>query len=380
MACNTQMAGIYIHIPFCKAKCHYCNFFSVASAKHRPQFVSNLIREIELQHAYLGDQEVHTVYFGGGTPSLLEMDELDQLFNVLYKHFKIAAKAEITLEANPDDINKRWVKEIVKTKVNRLSIGVQSFFDEDLVYLNRIHGALAAQEAIQHAQDGGINNLSIDLIYGIPGLSEGRWQENLEHFHALNIPHLSAYALTVEHKTALDILIRKKKIAAPAEAETVTHFKALQDFMRENGYIHYEISNFAREGFYSKHNSLYWTGGHYLGLGPSAHSYNGHSRRWNNASMKDWFSLNEYFNESFDEEILTHDQRYNEYVMTSLRTIWGCDLRLVEEEFGKEYVQYLLEQADPYLKDQKIVEDNKRLFLSPEGKLFADGIAADLFK
>lgn len=373
------MAGIYIHIPFCKAKCHYCNFFSVASARYRPGFVSNLIRELEVQHAYLGDEEVGTIYFGGGTPSLLSEGELMRIFDALYNHFRILDKAEITLEANPDDIDQEWIDDIRKSPVNRLSVGVQSFFDDDLQFLNRIHTAEETRDALKRLQDKGMDNLSIDLIYGIPGLTDEKWQQNLETFNSFSLPHLSAYALTVEHKTALDVMIRRKQVKGPDEDASITHFKALQAFMQSKGYIHYEISNFALEGFYSKHNSLYWAGGHYLGLGPSAHSFNGHSRRWNKASMKEWFSLNEYFTESFEEEVLTREQRYNEYVMTSLRTIWGCDLKLVKNEFGDAFHAHLLTQAGRYLENDMLYEDRQRLFLSPEGKLFADGIASDLF-
>jgi oxygen-independent coproporphyrinogen-3 oxidase len=220
----------------------------------------------------------------------------------------------------------------------------------------------------------------MDLIYGIPGLSLKRWKKNLEIFLSMKIPHLSAYALTVEPKTALDILIRKNKIHAPQEKDAVSHFKALQEMMEASGYIHYEISNFALEGAYSRHNSLYWTGGHYLGLGPSAHSYNGHSRRWNKSSMKDWFALDEYFNESFEVEVLSTDQRFNEYIMTSLRTVWGCDQSIVLEAFGKSYHQHLRLRIQKHIRDEMIEDREGRFFLTRKGKLFADGIAADLFK
>jgi oxygen-independent coproporphyrinogen-3 oxidase len=264
--------------------------------------------------------------------------------------------------------------------VNRLSLGVQSFYDEDLKYLNRVHDAAQARNAIELLQREGYHNFSIDLIYGIPGLTLTRWNKNLDTFRSMGIPHLSAYALTVEPKTALENLIRKKKIQPPAENDAVAHFKALQEKMESSGYIHYEISNFALEGFYSKHNSLYWTGGHYLGLGPSAHSYNGHSRRWNKSSMKDWFALDEYFSESYEEEVLTRDQRYNEYVMTSLRTVWGCDKILILQEFGPSYQDHFLFNIEKHVIENMIEERKGRFFLTSKGKLFADGIAADLFK
>lgn len=373
------MAGIYIHIPFCKTKCHYCNFFSVASVRYKPQFVDNLLKEIALQKGYLGEQTVNTIYFGGGTPSLLEIEGLEKIFAALYEQFNIAGDAEITLEANPDDINKQWITGIINSPVNRISLGIQSFSDADLQYLNRIHTALQAENAVKLLQDKGFGNLSIDLIYGIPGLEEEQWTKNLEIFHALNIAHLSAYALTVENQTALDVLIRKGKMAQPSDEDTVSHFRILQAFMEDAGYIHYEISNFAREGFYSRHNSLYWAGGHYLGLGPSAHSYNGISRRWNKASLKEWFALDRYFSESYEEEFLSVDQRYNEYVMTSLRTVWGCDLKVVQHAFGDKYHAYISMQMIRHIRDGMLTTDRGRIFLTRKGKLFADGITADMF-
>ena len=373
------MAGIYLHIPFCKSKCHYCNFYSIASVKNKPVFVDKLLEEIHLQREYLGDQPVNTIYFGGGTPSLLGDEELNSILDAINQNYMLAKDVEITLEANPDDISTPWVNDIRKTTVNRISMGVQSFHDDDLRYLNRIHSAEEAENAIKLLQDNGIENLTIDLIYGIPGLSKDKWEQNLEKFFQLCLPHLSAYALTVEEKTALHILIAKGKAIAPEEEASIDHFKMLTRLTEEHGYIHYEISNFALEGHYSRHNCTYWTGGHYLGLGPSAHSFNGHSRRWNKASVKTWLGLKEYYNETFEEEVLTTNQRYNEYVMTSLRTIWGCDTDLVRHEFGHKYSQHLLNEAKKHTTTGQLELKGNRLFLSASGKLFADGIASDLF-
>jgi len=373
------MAGIYIHIPFCKTKCHYCNFFSLASEKHMPAFIDVLLKEIEMQAAYLGNDVINTIYLGGGTPSRLSILDLNRIFEKLYMQFKISPDAEITMEANPDDVNKDWIAEVTKTSVNRISLGVQSFFDENLSYLKRVHSASDAEQAIRSLLGSGFENITIDLIYGIPGLDERKWEKNLEKFFSYKLPHLSAYALTVEEKTALNTLIRKGRLSGPDEEAGINHFRLLMEMTQEKQYIHYEISNFALEGYYSKHNSLYWTGGHYLGLGPSAHSYNGKSRRWNKASMSDWLSLEDHFGESFEEEILSREQRYNEYVMTSLRTIWGCDVAIVRQEFGEEFVQLLLRGADKYINDNSLIFKGSRLFLTNNGKLFADGIASALF-
>ena len=373
------MAGIYLHIPFCKRKCHYCNFYSIASVKYKTEFIETLLDEIKLQRGYLGDQLISTIYFGGGTPSLLGVDELKTVFSCLNKNFHVSDDPEITLEANPDDISERWLKEIKDTPVNRISLGVQSFFDDDLKYLNRIHSGEDAITAIKRLQDHGFTELTIDLIYGMPTLTNEKWEQNLNRFNDFKLPHLSAYALTVEDKTLLYTLIQKKKLKAPPEDAIVDQFKILIKQTEEWDYIHYEISNFAKKGHYSKHNSLYWTGGHYLGLGPSAHSFNGNSRRWNKAGIKTWLALKEYYSESFEEEILSLEQRYNEYVMTSLRTVWGCDQDLVRNEFGIKYAKHLLKEAADFIHEQKIEQRGNRLFLTNKGKLFADGIASELF-
>jgi oxygen-independent coproporphyrinogen-3 oxidase len=351
----------------------------MASMKYKDEFIDTLLDEIKLQENYLGDQIINTIYFGGGTPSLLNVDELRTIFSCLYKNFHVSDDPEITLEANPDDISERWIKELESTPVNRISLGVQSFFDDDLKYLNRIHSGDDAVAAIKRLKDHGFNELTIDLIYGIPTLTNKKWEQNLNRFIDFKLTHLSAYALTVEDKTLLYSLIQNKKLKAPPEDAIIDQFKILIKLTEERDYIHYEISNFAQKGHYSKHNNLYWTGGHYLGLGPSAHSYNGNSRRWNKAGMKTWLALKEYYKESFEEEILNPDQRYNEYVMTSLRTVWGCDHDLVKVEFGTKYAKHLLKEAAVFIDEQKIEQRGNRLFLTNKGKLFADGIASELF-
>jgi len=351
----------------------------MASDKYMPEYIGTLKKEISIQRDYLEDQPINTIYFGGGTPSRFGTSELSAIIEYIYDHFDVAQDAEITLEANPEDVNPSWARDINQGPVNRMSLGVQSFFDDDLKYLNRVHDAADADTAIKCLQDAGLDSITMDLIYGIPTLTDLKWEENLGRFFEYELSHLSAYALTVEDKTALRSLIDKGKMVPPDDGAMVSQFKILLDQTAEKGFIHYEISNFAKEGHYSKHNSLYWTGGHYLGLGPSAHSYNGRSRRWNKPSMKAWLGLGEYYDESFEEETLSLNQRFNEYVMTSLRTVWGCDIAVVRQEFGDKYATDLLSKSDKFIADGSLIYKGSSLFLTNKGKLFADGIASALF-
>ena len=374
------MPGIYIHIPFCKQKCHYCNFFSVASDKYRAVFVDALLKEIQRQKDYLNDQPIHTIYFGGGTPSMLSVKEINQILEQINTLFTVSSAAEITLEANPDDLNESKLKSLKnETAVNRLSMGVQSFFDDDLVYLNRVHNGNQARDAIELALKNKFDDLTIDLIYGIPTLTEEKWRKNLEIFMSYNLPHLSAYSLTVEAKTALSTLIRKKKIQPVDEDSAIQHFKILQKETNNNDYIHYEISNFAKAGHYSKHNSIYWLGGHYLGLGPSAHSFNGISRQWNVSGMKQYIEADTSEKTIFEKEVLTSNQQYDEYVMTSLRTSWGCDSAHILSVFGQKYYSHFEGIVHQFVAEGKIEKKGSIYVLSNNGKLFADGIAAALF-
>jgi oxygen-independent coproporphyrinogen III oxidase len=373
------MAGIYIHIPFCRRKCHYCNFFSIASLKYKQHFLEALHEEIYLQRAYLAGKEIKSVYFGGGTPSLLDPAEISNVLSEIRKYHLLCDDPEITLEANPDDVSTVLLSEFKQTGINRLSIGIQSFYDDDLEYLNRIHSSEKAINSVREAKKAGFGNISIDLIYGIPTLTDEKWRKNLEIAFSMDVQHISAYSLTVEPRTALDVLIRKKKLPAPAEERIIDHFRLLMEVMRNNKFIHYEISNFCREGFYSKHNSMYWNGEHYLGLGPSAHSFNGSSRQWNFASVIEYIDQVKRKDRFFETEILTKDQKYNEYVMTSLRTIWGCDLNKIRDEFGEEFAVRSSQFAVQFIESGMIVEKEGVYYLSDEGKLFADGIASDLF-
>ena len=368
------MAGLYIHIPFCKSKCAYCNFFSVVSEKQRADFIEALKREAVLRKDYLGDEEVRTVYFGGGTPSVLEPQEILEFLKFLEAYYKIAATSEITLEANPDTVSKESLLEYNKLGVNRLSIGIQSFFDDDLQYLSRKHDSQHALQVLDWAKDAGFQEVTLDLIYGIPTLTEEKWRKNLEIFFSTGFNHLSAYALTVEEKTALGQRINKG-IAAPVDEDAMLRqYNILVEMTANQGFEHYEISNFARPGHYSKHNTLYWRGEKYLGLGPSAHSFDGVSRQWNVASVKDYCDTH-----SFEKEELTLDDRYNEYIMTSLRTMWGVDVEYIRTNFGERYAERFKNFTKKHISSGKMFQKAEKFILTDEGMLFADGIAVELF-
>ena len=373
------MAGIYIHIPFCRRKCHYCNFFSVASLKFKQEFLDALKEEIMLQCDYLSGKTVQSVYLGGGTPSLLEPSEINLILEDIRKHHTLAHDPEITIEANPDDINKIRISEYLKAGINRISIGIQSFDDADLVYMNRIHSSSQSLNAIMESQEAGCSNISIDLIYGIPRLSADKWVDSLDIALNIGVQHISAYSLTVEPKTALDVLIRKNKLPAPEEDVVIDHFRILLTKMKEKEWTHYEISNFCRDGFFSQHNSMYWSGEHYLGLGPSAHSYDGITRQWNVSGIQKYIEKIRGKERWFDFEILALEQKYNEYVMTSLRTMWGCDAGKIRKEFGNKVASRFTRLASRFKDSGQIIEKNGIFFLTDQGKMFADGIASDFF-
>jgi len=366
------MAGIYLHIPFCRQACHYCNFHFSTSLQLKNDTVDALLKEMEARRDYIGRAPVETIYFGGGTPSLLTEEELGRILNKLHALFPIAPDAELTLEANPDDMAipgrlTAWRQ----AGINRLSIGIQSFFEEDLRWMNRVHNAGQALESIHKAQDAGLDNISIDLIYGTPGLSDGNWKKNVEQAFQLGIPHLSCYALTVEPRTALDTMIRQHKKEDIDPEDQARQFLLLMDWVAAAGYEHYEISNFSLPGRRSRHNTSYWQGRPYLGLGPSAHSYDGAaSRQWNIANNALYIKNP---GSHIEKEILTPVQQLNEYIMISLRTMEGLDLGRVPQQ------EVLLRQAEKYIKEGKMILKDNRLVLTREGKLFADGIAAALF-
>jgi len=372
------MAGIYIHIPFCRKACHYCNFHFSTSTKQKNAMVQAICEEAVLRHVYI-NEPVHTVYFGGGTPSLLQIEDLRVITKQLHSLFTITDDAEITLEANPDDITKEKLSGWKAVGINRLSIGVQSFFEEDLQWMNRAHDALQALQSVRLAQQTEIDNITIDLIYGTPILTDEKWKQNVETALSLNIPHLSCYALTVEPKTALDKMIALgKKENVDAEKQS-RQFELLIQWMNNAGYEHYEISNFAKPNHRSKHNSSYWQGEPYLGLGPSAHSFNGNSRQWNIANNALYIGSIEKEIAPFEEERLTSTQQLNEYIMMSLRTMEGLSLQTVKEKWNSDVSGEILQLSQKFLKEELMMEKDDHLILTPKGKLFADGIAAELF-
>ncbi len=373
------MAGIYIHIPYCKQKCHYCNFFSLATSRHRGAFSDALLNEAKAKREYLADEKMQTIYFGGGTPSILGAQTIRGILDGLRGLFPVDAQAEITLEANPDDMNPRYLSALASTGVNRLSIGVQSFRNDDLSYLHRVHSGDDAIRAVHAAREAGFDNLTIDLIYGIPTLDDEAWKHNLDVFLSLGLNHLSAYALTVEPRTALDHLIANRKLKPVDELQTARQFEMLVNITERSGFIHYEISNFARPGHYSRHNSLYWLGGHYIGLGPSAHSFNGYSRQWNVSRLDQYIQGSATAGVVLEKEVLSLEQQYNEYVMTSIRTSWGIDLEHIKAVFGEKMALYCLQTAEEFIRHGKVELRGNRLFLTMKGKLFADGIASAMF-
>jgi oxygen-independent coproporphyrinogen-3 oxidase len=372
------MSGIYIHIPFCKQACHYCDFHFSTSMKKKDEMVLALAKELQMRKNEFKDEIVETIYFGGGTPSVLTTEEIQFLISAVYESYTVSENPEITLEANPDDLSKDRIIELSKTPINRLSIGIQSFFEDDLTMMNRAHNSAEAKECLEEVTKY-FDNISLDLIYGIPGMSNEKWKKNIETALSFGIPHISSYALTVEPKTALNKLIQTGKIAKPKDEVAEEHFQILAETLEANGFVHYELSNFGKENYFSKNNSAYWLGKKYLGIGPSAHSYNGVSRSWNisnNAIYLKSLAENKLPNEI---EILSKTDRYNEYIMTGLRTIWGVSLDRIATEFGNDYLDYLQKQSQKFINDGLLSIEKSILKPTPKGKFLTDGIASDLF-
>lgn len=371
---------IYLHIPFCKQKCSYCNFHFSTSLQLKDAMLDALKKEIALRKDELQNKNLSSLYFGGGTPSVLSVDEIKSLMDEVLKYFSFDEKIEITLEANPDDLNGSFLKELSQTGINRLSIGTQSFFDEDLKLMNRAHNASQADASIKRAQDSGFENISIDLIYGSPTSGFEVWKENLDKAAELQVPHISSYALTVEPKTALDKWIEKGKVKNPDEEIQSEEFLYMSEFLKQNGFDHYEISNFGKPGFHSGHNTSYWKYREYLGIGPSAHSYNGNEKRsWNIANNPQYIKkLNE--NElPAETEILSEKDRFNEMLMIGLRTMWGVDLQKMNAEFSNEILEYVKKESAPKIQSGFLKIENNHLLIPEEHWFRADGIASDLF-
>ena len=375
------MAGLYIHIPFCKSKCGYCGFYSLPSVKLKEQFLEALGKEIVLRKDYLDGKTINTVYFGGGTPSLLSVAEIDDLLHRINDHYPVASNAEITLEANPDTLSPEYLEGLRNLGVNRLSIGIQSFFDNDLQYLSRRHDANHARQCLDWAKQAGFSNISIDLIYGLPTSNAEQWNRNLDLFFELGLPHLSAYALTLEPNSILTKQIDLGKARPVIEEDALRDYDILCRRAAENGYLHYEISNFCRSGMHSKHNASYWFGMPYAGFGPSAHSFDGTSRQWNVSSVEKYCTRVPEPVEGpvFEKEQLTLEQRYDEYVMLRLRTHWGIDLKYMKREMGERFSSYCEQHAQPLVAQGRLTQTREFLYLTDQQMLFADGVAEELF-
>ena len=376
------MSGIYLHIPFCKQACHYCDFHFSTSLAKKEELVKAIAKELTLRKNEVSTP-IETIYFGGGTPSLLSIDELQFLITIISETFDVIDNPEITLEANPDDLMPLVTSETIFEQyrsigINRLSIGIQSFYEDDLKLMNRAHNAKEAVACLSEATRF-FDNITIDLIYGIPKMSNDKWLSNLETALSFGVNHISSYALTVEPKTALENFIKKGVIEAPKDDKTHEHFQLLVKTLETNGFVHYELSNFGKPNYFSKHNTSYWLGKSYLGVGPSAHSFNGLERSWNVANNAQYIKRINENSLSITREKLTVNDRFNEYIMTGLRTIYGVSLHKIEKEFGTIIYQKLLSTIEKHIEQELLVVENNRLLTTNKGKFLCDGIASDLF-
>ena len=372
------MSGIYIHIPFCKQACHYCDFHFSTSLAKKDQMIMALKKELVLRKDEFKEETVETIYFGGGTPSVLRTSEINDLIQTVYSTYNVVKQPEITLEANPDDLTVEKVGELAESPINRLSIGVQSFFEVDLKLMNRAHNAKEAEQCIKEAANY-FKNISIDLIYGIPEMTDERWKQNIEKALSFEIPHISSYALTVEPKTALASFIKKGLIKPTDDAMAQRHFRILYDILSLEGYDCYEVSNFGKPGYYSKNNTAYWLGKKYMGIGPSAHSYDGGKRSWNISNNPKYLKAIAEGQLPITHELLSLTDKYNEYVMTGLRTSWGISLDKIRERFGEKYYVYITLQMERYIAQELLSLSKNQLVATKKGKFLVDGIASDLF-
>ena len=374
------MAGIYIHVPFCKKKCLYCDFYSIGTTHKISQFPILIKKELSLRKNFIKSEKINTIYFGGGTPSQLAPTQIAHILNSIANSFVVSSDAEITLEANPDDISSELLKGYRSVGVNRLSIGIQSFIDDELRFLGRRHNALAAEQSIELALNNGFDNISIDLIYGIPNSTVSSWEFSLKKAFTHGIKHLSCYHLTYEEGTPLTRKLNDKKIAEVDESISVHQFNLLQKLSKRNGFIHYEVSNLAKEGFYSRHNTAYWKGIQYLGLGPSAHSFNGLLREWNPNSYIDWENGIAVEKPNTFSEKIDKQTKFNEILLTHLRTIWGINLSELKDEFNDRMIDHLLINAKNHLETKRLVIKDNHLILPAEYYFISDGIIGDLIQ
>ena len=371
------MAGLYIHIPFCKKICSYCDFYRVLAPEDNSLFIDAIIKEAEIRRDYLPGENIATLYLGGGTPSVLPVAELRRLMDGLSGIFTVEDNSEITIELNPDDLDLNYLKNLRNTGFNRVSLGIQSWNDDELIFLNRRHNAAGAEKALINILNTGFNNVTIDLIYGIPGMSDENWIKTLEKSLSFDIKHISAYHLTIEPGTILGKMKKQGHISEPDEEESLNQFNSLIELTESAGFIHYEISNFGKEGYFSIHNSNYWKQVNYIGLGPSAHSFNNYSRQWNVSDVRKYINAVNSNKTFFEKEELDTRKKFNEYMMTSLRTMWGIDLEYVEKVFDKEGYDYIMNMAGKLKEYGLMKQENKNLILTNQGKMISDNIISE---
>ena len=372
------MSGIYIHIPFCKKACHYCNFHFSTNQNSKSAFIEAVCRELILRKSEYASDEIQSIYFGGGTPTVLDVTELNTILKTVYKNYKVSETAEITLEANPDDLDLEKIKQLSNTKINRLSIGIQSFHESELSAMNRAHNAEDARKCLELATTY-FDNITIDLMFGMPTMSIELWRQNLRIAFEFGIKHLSCYSLTVEPKTALEHFIKKGSHPPMDDELAAQHFEVLLEETSAHGLTHYETCSFGHPDYFSKHNTSYWLGKTYMGVGPSAHSFDGSKRSWNVSNNSKYIKALEVDKLPFESEVLSVENRFNEYVMTGLRTIWGISLEKIEADYGVKIKDHLLQNSKKFISSNTLVIEDNHLKITTSGKFLSDGIASDLF-
>lgn len=374
------MAGIYIHIPFCKTQCNYCDFYKTSNLSLINDLVDTIRLELVQRKNFLSDKTIETIYFGGGTPSLLKVEQLELIINDIKENFEVAIDAEITIEANPDDLNIEYLQGLKQTSINRISIGIQSFISDHLVFMSRRHSKEQAITAVKNAQKAGFKNISIDLIYGLPQLSNEQWEENLKQAFALNVQHISAYHLTYHQGTSLYNDLKSGKIKELDEKVSTDQFQTLISIAEQNNFVQYEISNFAKDNLISQHNSSYWKLKEYLGIGPSAHSFNKETRTWNIANTKKYIELVTQNKACYETETLSLNDQFNDYLITSLRTIWGIDFNFILSKFGESVLNRLISDSKKYIDSDDLIQKENYFYLTQKGKFISDAILTDLIQ